>query len=111
DSSLGFMLDRFAAHLGGPASFHVRGGALDAPSVERAAREARASGEPAIVLATSFALVHLLEAPGERDLRLPPGSRVMQTGGFKGRSREVEPAALRREVAELFGVPEDHLVA
>ncbi|MEO7331040.1 MAG: acyl-protein synthetase, partial [Minicystis sp.] len=111
DSSLGFMLDLFARTLGGPFSFHVREGALDAAAVAREANEARKSGEAAIVLATSFALVHLLEASAGLDLRLPAGSRVMQTGGFKGRSREVAPDDLRREVSALFAVPETHVVS
>lgn len=111
DSSLGFMLDLFARTLGGPFTFHVREGALDAAGVQRAANEARAAGDPVILLATSFALVHLLEASAGLDLRLPVGSRVMQTGGFKGRSREVAPDELRRDVSALFAVPETHVVS
>jgi len=110
DSSLGFMLDRFAAHLGGPASFHVREGTLDIEGVARAAASLRAEGRPALVLGASFAFVHLVDGVGARDLSLPPGSRVMQTGGFKGRSREVEPAELRRAIASTFAVPEAHVV-
>jgi len=110
DSSLGFMLDRFAAALAGPASFHVRAGALDVAGVEAAASAARDAGEPVLVLATSFALVHLLDGKGARDLRLPAGSRVMQTGGFKGRSREVSADELRRAVAASFGLPEAQVV-
>ena len=113
DSSLGFMLDLFARRLGGPASFHVRGGAdaaIDLDGLERAAKGARDAGEPAIVLATSFALVHTIEGRGRRDLRLPEGSRVMQTGGFKGRSREVAPDELGRMLVDAFGVAEDHVV-
>jgi acyl-CoA synthetase (AMP-forming)/AMP-acid ligase II len=115
DSSLGFMLDRFAALLGG-GTFHLRSGALDAESVALAAASARAANEPALVLATSFALVHLLDARRDRDrdrdldLRLPPGSRVMQTGGFKGRSREVAPDELRAAVSEAFAVPEAQVI-
>lgn len=109
DSSLGFMLDRFAKRLGG-ATFHLRNGALDAASVVEAAASARAANEPALVLATSFALVHLLDARRDRDLRLPPGSRVMQTGGFKGRSREVAPDELRAAVSETFAVPEARVI-
>jgi hypothetical protein len=111
DSSLGFMLDLFARTLGGPFTFHIREGALDPVSVERAARDAREAREPVLVLATSFALVHLLEASAGLDLRLPEGSRVMQTGGFKGRSREVAPDELRRALMELFTVPEHHVIA
>jgi hypothetical protein len=114
-SSLGFMLDLFARELAGPATFHVRLGdrgdaVLDGASVERAAAAARAAGRPAIVLATSFALVHLLDASAGLGLRLPEGSRVMQTGGFKGRSREVPADALRAAVARLFDVPEARVV-
>jgi hypothetical protein len=111
DSSLGFMLDRFAALLGG-GTFHLQNGALDAAGVAAAAASARAANEPALVLATSFALVHLLDARGEKalDLRLPPGSRVMQTGGFKGRSREVAPDELRAAVSEAFAVPEAQVI-
>ncbi len=116
DSSLGFMLDRFARALEGPKSFHVHlapdGEArLDLDGIARAAAEARDAGRPTIVLATSFALVHLLDQVGGTDLRLPPGSRIMQTGGFKGRSREVAPDVLRGLVAEAFGVPQAFVVA
>jgi Acyl-protein synthetase, LuxE len=116
DSSLGFMLDRFAAVLAGPSSFHVQltdsGEArLDLDGIARAAAHARELARPAIVLATSFALVHLIEQAQGLDLRLPPRSRVMQTGGFKGRSREVAPDVLRGLVAEAFGVPPDHVVS
>ncbi|WP_437674672.1 acyl-protein synthetase [Sorangium sp. So ce131] len=111
DSSLGFMIDRFAARLSGPASWHVRGGELDAAGFARACGEARAAGEPAIVLGTSFAFVHLLEAlpPGGAAL-LPEGSRVMQTGGYKGRSREVPAEELRASIARALGVPPSHIV-
>ncbi len=109
DSSLGFMLDRFATLLGG-GSFHLRSGALDAAGVAAATAAARDADEPALVLATSFALVHLLDAQSGLDLRLPPGSRVMQTGGFKGRSREVAPDELRAAVSAAFAVPEVQVI-
>jgi hypothetical protein len=118
DSSLGFMLDAFARALEGPATFHLQvaldGGGearLDLDGIARAAAGARAAGRPAIVLATSFALVHLLDQRGDRDLRLPGGSRLMQTGGFKGRSREVPADALRAQAAEAFGLPPAHVVS
>jgi len=110
DSSLGFMLDRFAHALGGPASYHVRDGALDLDGLARAAAEARAAGRGVLVLGASFAFVHLIDGAGARDLSLPPGSRIMQTGGFKGRSREVEPTELRRAIAGIFGTSEAHVV-
>ncbi len=116
DSSLGFMLERFARALAGPISFHVLlsaagEGVLDLDGIARAAARARALARPVIVLAASFTLVHLIEQAQGLDLRLPERSRVMQTGGFKGRVREVAPGELRSRVADTFGVPHDHIVS
>lgn len=107
DSSLAHMCALFARALA-PArrdeeTFFVRRGALDASGLRERAASLRGAG-PAIVLATSFALVHLLDALGDAVVALPAGSRVMMTGGFKGRSREVEAAALRASVARAFAV-------
>lgn len=107
DSSLSFMVDRFMELLGGEGSHHLdaeRG--LNSDSAAEACHYARAAGRPALVLATSFALVHLLDAEQDRSrCGLPSGSRVMFTGGFKGRAREVESSVLRRQVASLFELP------
>jgi hypothetical protein len=58
--------------------------------------------EPVCVLGTAFHFLNLFDA-GFR-LRLPAGSRVMETGGFKGRSREVSKRDLYRLFAERLGV-------
>jgi len=111
DSSLGFMLDLFAQDRGGPVSFVVRNGAIDFEGIARAAAEARAFGRQTLLLGTSFAYVHLLDGASSLDLSLPEGSRAMQTGGFKGRSREVSPDELRKGIAKAFRLPETFIVA
>ncbi len=110
DSSLGFMIDLFARALSGPASAHVRDGAIDLDGLGRACEAARAAGEPALVMGTSFAFVHLIDERSGRDLSLPRGSRAMQTGGFKGRSREVGAGELRAAIATAFALPEAAVV-
>lgn len=110
DSSLGFMIDLFSRALRGPASVHVVDGAIDLDGLERACAEARAAGEPALVMGTSFAFVHLVDGRAGRDLALPPGSRAMQTGGFKGRSREVDADELRAAISAAFAIPEGAVV-
>jgi hypothetical protein len=125
DSSLGHMCDVFARALapGGPraasddapgpvrGSMHfIRDGALDVRALRTAIASLPAT-LPAIVLATSFALVHLLDAISGHVLALPSGSRVMQTGGIKGRSREVGVAELRSAVARAFAVDERNVVS
>jgi hypothetical protein len=113
DSSLAHMCGLFARSLGhappGVETWFVREGTLDAGGLRR-----RVAGLPpgssVVLLATSFALVHLLDALDGERLPLPPGSRVMQTGGYKGRSREVAPGELRASVARTFGVDERAVV-
>jgi hypothetical protein len=77
-----------------------------------ALREAEREEEPVCILGTSFAFVHLLDHLRARGMtfRLPAGSRVMDTGGYKGRSREVSPAQLRHDYVERFGIRADHCI-
>jgi len=108
DSSLAHMCDLFAREMqgGGVGAAFVRAGAIDLAGL-RARIGALRPGERAIVLATSFALVHMIDALApELDgaLALPAGSRVMQTGGFKGRAREVSADDLARDVARVFRI-------
>src|SRR5882672_3687312 len=113
DSSLAHMCAVLARALGapGPHLVHfVRDGVLDVGSL-RARVTSLAPEVPAIVLATSFALVHLLDALRGEALALPRRSRLMQTGGFKGRSREVSAPDLRRAVASTFAIDERAIVS
>jgi hypothetical protein len=109
DSSLGFMLARFAEVHGG-ASWHWDGERLDSDGVRRALDAAREADAPLLVAGTSFAFVHLCDALAAPS-PLPKGSRVMQTGGFKGKSREVDAAALRRAIAEAFALDPGMVIA
>jgi len=54
--------------------------------------------------------VYAMETLGQRRFRLPSGSRIMQTGGFKGRTREVAPDAMRSWLSEVFGIPVPFIV-
>jgi hypothetical protein len=71
-----------------------------------------AAGRPVLVMGTAFAFVHLLDALVARGRRLllPPGSRIMDTGGYKGRSREVPKDELYGLYTEVLGVPASHIV-
>lgn len=74
---------------------------------------AAAAGEPVLLMGTAFNMVHLLDhmaAAGQR-LRLPPGSRVMETGGYKGRSRTLTRAALHAALGEHLGLPPSSIVS
>jgi hypothetical protein len=107
DSSLSFMLESFEARFGSSTTWAWTDGSIDVDL----ARGALAEGSPVAVLGTSFALVHFLDTTLAERFPLPPGSLVMQTGGFKGKSREIDARTLRRMLAETFGVAEHAVVS
>jgi hypothetical protein len=111
-SSLSYMLARFADrwHEGGLDPWMVRGSSLDVARVGEALSTARREGAPVALLGTSFGFVHLLDALGDTRTTLPTGSVAMPTGGFKGRSREVEPTALRAQIGAAFGLGDDAIL-
>jgi len=110
DSSLDYMLARFAEWFGTACSWVWRDGALDLALLSDRLRSAETSGEAVALLGTSFAFVHAEDGLGERRFELPPGSRVMQTGGYKGRSREVVPSALLAAISARYGVGEPWII-
>ncbi len=111
DSSLSFMVDRFVAWFGrGEAVRVMEDGRLRADRLAEACARAERDGEPLALLGTTFAFLYAEEALGTRRFRLPPGSRVMPTGGGKGRTREVRPAELLELLEARYGVPADHVV-
>ena len=69
-------------------------------------------GQPVGLLGTAFSFVHLLdhiEGIGRRG-SLPKGSRVMETGGYKGRSREMPKRQLHEMITKLLGVAKPGIV-
>lgn len=76
------------------------------------AHQASAEGSPLLLAGTAFAFVHLLDGmAGEGcSVALPAGSRVMETGGFKGRSRRVSREELYRAMEARLGVPPGRVV-
>lgn len=80
----------------------------------RAALEASGeSGRPVLILGTAFNLVHLAEHLEHRPLaRGPaPGSRIMETGGYKGRSRELRKDELHAALTRCLGIGADAIVS
>ena len=118
-SSLGQMMARFMVEFERRGAFDVRSPerwliderGVDLTGLEQAAARASEREETLLVLATSFALVGLLDALAGRAVPLPAGAVIMQTGGFKGKTREIEAGELRRSVAQTFGIPESQIVS
>src|SRR6202044_1202360 len=66
------------------------------------------ASQPVGIAGTAFSFVHLIDAWADLPpLRLPRGSWLLETGGFKGRSREVSKAELYAEMSRTFGVRDE----
>ena len=110
DSSLSYMFSRAVERMGTATSRFLVG--ADGWEPDQAIAELAAAREPVVLAGTAFAFVHLLdrlEARGET-LALPAGTRVMETGGFKGRSRELTREELHGEIEAKLGVPLTRIV-
>ncbi len=106
-SSLAYFLGRLVDFFGTSDSELLIGDrGIDLDGVTRSLHEVQRSGEPVALLGTSFAYVHLLDALEALDLvfELPDGSRLLDTGGFKGRSREVSADELQRQFEQRLGI-------
>jgi hypothetical protein len=63
------------------------------------------AGQPIGMAGTAFSFVHLIDAWADLPpLRLPCGSWLLETGGFKGRGREVLKAELYEQLSRTFSL-------
>jgi hypothetical protein len=107
DSSLSHMFGVAIRELGAAGSgFFVEGGSLRVEDLLHALAEVR-EDVPLLLAGTAFAFVHLLDELEARGVRvgLPASARIMETGGFKGRSRELTRTELHGQIEAKLGVP------
>lgn len=113
-SSLGYMMARVANARGaGETGWYVRGEELALHDFFAALERAQNESQPLCVATTAFALVAVLDDAEARGLRfhLPHGTRVMETGGFKGRTRIVARDELYARACDLFSIAPSQIVA
>jgi hypothetical protein len=99
-SSLAHMLEVVSREFGARRVYHT-------PEMLMADLQHAAGDQPVFLLGTAFAFVHLFEECETRGRKfpLPAGSRAMETGGFKGRSREVAKADLYAMFERYLSIP------
>ncbi|RAS81043.1 CoF synthetase [Priestia endophytica] len=68
--------------------------------------------EPVMLMGASFAYVHVLDYLKEKQIQfgLPEKSRIFDTGGFKGQSREVDMEHLYTEFQTYFQIGRDKCI-
>jgi len=117
-SSLVHMFETVRREFGAPASMF--GGSIEPDGawslhlgpIDEALQASIRANRPAVLLGTAFNFVHLLEhqIAQKQRYKLPVGSRVLETGGYKGRSRAFPKVELRALIAEYLGIPLSHII-
>lgn len=110
ESSLSYMASRVQKEFGAGPAFWALGkkGIRDRELTARLLQARR----PILIFSTTFALADYLDflEAGEIRFRLPPGSRILETGGYKGRRTEVARPALLKRIASLLGIPPERVI-
>ena len=67
---------------------------------------------PTVICGTAFSFVHLCDhlASIDTTLTFPQGSRVFETGGYKGRSRTIAKPELHQLISQRLNIPESHII-
>ncbi len=111
NSSLAHYLALAIAQLGtSDSAYYLNESGLQVDSLCDALTQAQLSGEAFFLLGASYSFVHLMDALQARGqtFQLPSGSRLLDTGSFKGQSREVPMDAFYAQLSATFGVSRDH---
>jgi phenylacetate-coenzyme A ligase PaaK-like adenylate-forming protein len=107
NSSLAHYLQLARTHFGTAESAHyINGQGLQWQQAMADLQQACHAQQPVLLLGASYSLVHLMDAMQQNGVRcaLPAGSRIMDTGGFKGQSRELSPNEFYQGLHQAFGV-------
>jgi len=117
-SSLVHMMETVRRRFGAPRSAFVGATALEDGRALAAVVQSKIQNleSKVLLLGTAIAFVRLLDAittaPRRgRGLQLPSNSRVMETGGYKGRTREVPREELHALISAKLGVPHSAIVS
>ncbi len=117
-SSLVHMFETIRRELGSPDSLFTgkldeqKSWSLDLDQTLFAIRKSMCANRPVAIFGTAFSFVHLLDhfAANNMRYRLAAGSRVLETGGYKGRSRSMPKAELHQLITKHLGIPDSHIV-
>lgn len=106
-------MNRLIERFGLPGSrFCIGEEGFDPHTLVEELRGAEKEETAVTLIGASFGFVNFLDfcEAGQISFELPSGSRVMDAGGYKGKSREVPREELLERMALGFGIPGHHCV-
>lgn len=105
-SSLFYMLQRALEWYGEPGSrFYMSNNVLDYDALQQDLAEDIAENRRVALIGTAFSFVNFFDHFEYQSWQLPPGSVLMETGGLKGRAREISQQELYQLFASKLGLP------
>ena len=107
NSSLAHYLALAVREFGAAGSrYFVSPAGLDSEALCEALADAERKQVPYALLGASYSFVHLMDTLRQRgqSFRLPAGSRVLDTGGYKGQSRELPLESFYAELSAMLGI-------
>ncbi len=106
-------MDQTRQAFGTPDSMFLLGkSGIDVKGLIKALRESEASGVPVALIGATSAYVYFFQACRRKKMKfnLPPGSRVCDGGGYRGRFGVVTREDYYAMVTEILDVPNSHCV-
>lgn len=106
-------IDQTRRHFGTPDSMFLLGrSGIHINKLLKALRESEASGGRVALIGATSAFVYFFQACRRKKIKfcLPPGSRICDGGGYRGRFGRVTREDYYSMVQEILGIPETHCV-
>jgi hypothetical protein len=106
-------MDQTRRHFGTEDSMFLLGKTgIDIKNLLKALREAEASGVPVALIGATAAYVYFFQSCRRKKMKfkLPPGSRICDGGGYRGRFGVVTREDYYAMVKEILDIPETHCV-
>lgn len=106
-------MDQTRQAFGTPDSMFLLGKTgIDVKNLLKALREAEASGVPVALIGATAAYVYFFQSCRRKNMKfkLPPGSRICDGGGYRGRFGVVTRDDYYAMVKEILDIPETHCV-
>jgi hypothetical protein len=116
NSSLVHMFETVDRHFASEPARYVGihsnlGWDIDYSAAIEALRQVQRAGEPVLICGTAFSFVHLCDKLGTSGWELPSGSRIFETGGYKGRSRALPREELHEWISKTFQVSRSMIIS
>lgn len=112
-SSLCHMMEVLRKNIGAEeSSYFIENNQFKMDLLFNTLKKMSLSENPVIILGTTFSFVHFLDyaKAKKKKIILSPKSYIMETGGYKEKSREIPKTVLYQLLNETLGVPQNRII-